>query len=126
MLLLDRVLTFEAATVVCSARPTHDSIFARAGVIPAVALLEYMAQAAAACLALGRPQDRAARGLGLLVAARRVAFTCAEIAVDTELAVRAALTATAGRAASFECSVEARGVTLTSAELTVVLSPEPA
>jgi len=123
MLLLDRVLSFDADRVACAARPTHTSIFARQGMIPAVVLLEYMAQATAACLALGRPHDPSARGHGLLVAVRHFSLACAEIAFDTELVVLAALSATAGRAANFGCRVDAAvsGTELASAELTVYL-----
>lgn len=127
MLLLDRVLSFDADRVVCAARPSHTSIFARQGAIPGVVMLEYMAQATAACLALGRPQDPAARGQGLLVAARHFSLTCAEIAVDTELVVVAALSASAGRAANFDCRVGAAldGTKFASAELTVYLTEDP-
>jgi len=127
MLLLDRVVSFEAHRVVCAARPSHTSIFARQGAILGVVTLEYMAQATAVCLALGRPHDPAARGQGLLVAARRLLLACAEIRVDTELLVVAALSASAGRAASFDCRVDAApdGTTLASAELTVYLAEDP-
>ena len=125
MLLLERVLSFEADRVVCSARPTQGSIFARKGAIVAVATLEYMAQATAACLALARPHDPRARGNGLLVAIRHWSLACAEIACDTELRVVALLSATAGPAASFECRVDAAETTLASAELTVYLPSEP-
>jgi len=123
MLLLDRVLSFSADRVVCAAQPTHASIFLRQGAIPGVVTLEYMAQATAACLALARPGDPAQRGHGLLVAARHFSLGCAEIAVHTELVVVATLSASAGRAANFDCRVDAAadGSKLASAELTVYL-----
>src|SRR5688572_33349386 len=119
MLLLDRVLSFEADRVVCSARPTHTCIFARDAAIPSVVTLEYMAQATAACLALARPHDRGARTHGLLIAARHFSLACAVLPFDTELAVVAALTATAGAAASFDCEVSSAGTHLARAALTV-------
>ena len=125
MLLLERVLSFEANRVVCGARPTQSSIFAREGAIPAVVTLEYMAQATAACLALARPHDSRARGHGLLVALRHWSLACTEIAEGTELTVVAALSASAGPAASFECRVDFAEATLASAELTVYLPSEP-
>lgn len=127
MLLIERVLSFAPDRVVCAARPTHTSIFARNGAIPGVVMLEYMAQATAACLALSRPDDPGARGQGLLVAARHCSLACAEVAFDTELVVVASLSATAGRAASFDCRVAAAadGTQLASAELTVYLQAEP-
>lgn len=125
MLLLDRVLSFEGGQVVCGARPTHACIFARQGAIPGVALLEYMAQASAACLALERPHGAGARARGLLVSARHFSLECTEVACDTELVVVALLTAAAGPAASFACRVDSAGAKLASAELTVYLPSEP-
>ncbi len=122
MLLIERVLSFEAGRVVCGARPTEACIFAREGAIPGVALLEYMAQATAACLALERPHDRGARSRGLLVSARHFSLAVPEIACGTELVVSALLSATAGPAASFECRVDAAEAQLASAELTVYLA----
>jgi predicted hotdog family 3-hydroxylacyl-ACP dehydratase len=124
MLLLDRVLHFEADRVVCSARPTGDCIFARERAIPAVVTLEYMAQATAVCLALARPEHRSPGNYGLLVAARRLTLKSAELEFDTELTVVAALTATLGQGASFECSVDAAGTNLASAQLTVFVPSE--
>lgn len=125
MLLLDRVLAFEADRVVCAARPTLGGVFVTDGAIAGVVTLEYMAQATAACLALARPDDRAVGARGLLIAARRFSIACGVIAVDTELEVVAALTATLGAAASFVCSVDALGKNLASAELTVYLPSDP-
>jgi len=119
MLLLDRVLHFEADRVVCSARPARDCIFARERAIPAVVTLEYMAQATAVCLALARPEHRSPGAFVLLVAARGFTLKSAELAFDTDFSVVAALTATLGEAASFDCSVDAAGTNLASARLTV-------
>jgi predicted hotdog family 3-hydroxylacyl-ACP dehydratase len=124
MLLLDRVLHFEADRVVCSARPTEGSIFARQRAIPAVIMLEYMAQATAVCLALARPEPGSPAAFGLLVAARRLTLKSAELAFDTELTVVAALTATLGEGASFDCHVDAAGTNLASAQLTVFVPSE--
>jgi len=124
MLLLDRVIAFEADRVTCGARPTLGCIFVREAAVPGVVTLEYMAQATAACLALARPRD-GVHARGLLVAARRFSITRGAIAVDTELEVVAALTATLGAAASFDCSVGALGKTLASAQLTVYLAAAP-
>lgn len=125
MLLLDRVVSFEAGRVVCSARPTAACIFAREGAIPSVVTLEFMAQAAAACLALARPYDRGASAHGLLIAARQFSLACAALAFETELAVEAALTATVGAAASLDCEVSAAGTNLARAALTVYLPSAP-
>lgn len=125
MLLLDRVVSFEAGRVVCGARPSLGGIFVREGAIPGVVTLEYMAQATAACLALARPHHRALRARGFLVAARRFAIARGAIAVDTELEIVASLTAALGAAASFDCSVGALGKNLASAELTVYLASDP-
>ena len=124
MLLLERVLHFEANRVVCSARPSEGCIFAREHAIPAVVTLEYMAQAAAVCLALAHPEHRSPGAFGLLVAARGFTLKSAELAFDTDLSVMAALTATLGEAASFDCSVDAAGTNLASARLTVFVPSE--
>lgn len=124
MLLLERVLSFGAGRVVCGARPTVACIFAREDSIPGVALLEYMAQSTAACLALERPHDRGARSRGLLVSARQFSLTVPEIACGTELRISAQLSVTSGRAASFECSVDTAEARLASAELMVYLASE--
>ena len=126
MLLLDSVLHFEADRVVCCARPTESCIFAREHAIPAIVTLEYMAQATAVCLALARPDCGSRGAFGLLVAARRLTLKCAELAFDTDLTVVAALTATLGEGASFDCSVAAGGMNLASARLTVFVPSERA
>lgn len=125
MLLLERVLSFGADRVVCGACPGPDCIFVRGGALPGVITLEYMAQAAAACLALARPDERAARARGLLVAVRRFSIASDLIAVGTQLEVMAALSSALGAAARFDCNVTALGQTLASAELTVYVEPEP-
>lgn len=124
MLLIERVLSFEAERVVCGARPTEACIFAREGAIPGVVLLEYMAQATAAYLALARPHDRGARSRGLLVSARHFALAVPVIACGTELVVSARPTASAGPAAGFECRVDGEESHLARAELTVYLASE--
>ncbi len=125
MLLLERVVSFEADRVVCGARPSLGCIFVREGAIPGVATLEYMAQAAAACLALARPGGRTLGARGFLVAARRFSIVRDRIDAGTELEIVARLSAALGAAASFDCSVGALGEQLASAELTVYLASDP-
>jgi predicted hotdog family 3-hydroxylacyl-ACP dehydratase len=123
MLLLESIVLFDGARVVCEAKPGADCIFARGAALPAVVLLEYMAQAAAAFRALAT-RERGVPRVGLLLSARRLRFSCREIALDTPLEVSATLSASDTALGSFECSVRSLREELASGRLTVFTPPE--
>jgi predicted hotdog family 3-hydroxylacyl-ACP dehydratase len=121
MSLLQEVLSFGGGEVACAARVTEDCPFLRKGVLPGVALLEYMAQAIAAFVTLERRRtsnsDSGPR-TGYLVAARDVEVYVPSLVVGDRFEVRAVLDWTEAQVARFSCQVMADRC-LASGRLTV-------
>jgi predicted hotdog family 3-hydroxylacyl-ACP dehydratase len=119
MLVLEEVLQHHDRTIVCRARVEAGSPFVRDGVMPAVTLLEHMAQATAAWLGL-RALARGGRiGPGVLGGSRQVELDVDELRVGDELEVRAEHIWGEGQVASFSCEVLRRGIRVAAARVSV-------
>lgn len=133
-LLLCEVLDVGEDGVTCRAAFPETSPFVIAGQVQAVALLEVMAQAAAAFSGLRSAQNQhgtqtptitpapttQSRAPGYVAGVRAAEFHVATVNAGTCLHVTARLTGQSGDSASYACSVSADGDLLARADLTVV------
>jgi predicted hotdog family 3-hydroxylacyl-ACP dehydratase len=125
--LLDRVLDAEPQSIRCGARIAAGHPYERAGAVPAIVMLEMMAQAIAAQVGLsGRHRGLAPR-MGYLVSVRQLALHVVELVPPLELAVHARLAAGRADAAAFRCRVESeRGDRLYASTVMTVFQPAAA
>lgn len=123
MILLDSVAAFEPGRVVCRVCPRADSVFARQGSLPAIVVLEYMAQATAVLTALTVEGPSPGASPGMLVGVRGLRLARAKLEFDAALTVQAEVQTFSARGGVFECRVELEGETIAAARLTVVTSP---
>lgn len=127
MCLLHAVAHSDERSIVCSAlsHRSPDNPLRRAGVLPALAGIEYAAQALAAhCALLAAGADGApAQGQGLLAGVREVALHVARLDdIDAPLTVRAERLVANGSRLLYGFSIEAGQRQLLSGRVAVVLS----
>lgn len=110
MVLLDRILSFDATTLVAEVAIGPDTLFAEADGVPAWVGLEYMAQAVAAHAGLEARLRGEPPAVGYLLGTRAFRATVAAFAPGTTLTVHVeALFVELGLGA-FACRIESDGV----------------
>jgi predicted hotdog family 3-hydroxylacyl-ACP dehydratase len=119
MLLLDEVIERDASSIVCRARVDGGSPFVCEGSMPAVVLLEHMAQATAAWLGLRALERGDPIVAGMLAGARRLELDVDVLEVGDELEVRAEHVWGEDGLASFSCEVRRGGVRVAAASVSV-------
>lgn len=87
MVLLDSIVTFEGADIVCASELHADSLFVREGRLEPLALVEHMAQAVAIWYGLSPREGRV--GDGIVVALQGVELSADAPKVGDELRVEA-------------------------------------
>ncbi|MFC0386547.1 phosphotransferase [Muricoccus vinaceus] len=126
MRLLDRVLSFDADSIVCAALSHRDAAnpLRRDGILPAVCGVEYALQAMAAHGAL--TGDGAAQAAGYLASLRGVELRAARLDdLSAELRVEARALSRAARGFVYAFSVSAGGGALLSGQAAIII-PEGA
>lgn len=123
MILLDEVLALSDEGATCAVVVRAGAPFVEAGVVPAVAMLEYIAQAAAATAGYAARARGEAVAAGYVVGAREVNLHVADAAVGDRLVVtarRLAGNATLGR---YRGEVRRGAELLVDAELSAYVGP---
>lgn len=119
MRLVERVVDWQGGSLEAVARVRDTSPFVEDGRLEPMALVEYMAQAAAALAGLqdrgGEPAVRSRYLVGL----RDATFDGDAIPVGTELVLRARETGRTRELVHFDCEAEALGARVAHAELSV-------
>jgi predicted hotdog family 3-hydroxylacyl-ACP dehydratase len=129
MSVLERVLACDDREVTCEAHVADDCPFVRAGELPGVALVEYMAQAVAAYVSLGRRRTHGSQAKprpGYLIGARDVELRVGSVPVGERFEVNARLEWNDGQVARFSCRVVAGERCLAQGQLTVYERDEEA
>lgn len=119
MRMVDRVVARDARSVTCELAVREGAAFVRDGRVPAAALVEPMAQAAAALIGLRARDAGGAPGVGHLLAAREVDLFADGARVGDVLRVRADCLDDDGSLARFRAEVTRDGALLATATLTV-------
>jgi predicted hotdog family 3-hydroxylacyl-ACP dehydratase len=124
MLVLDEVLHYDGPHVTCRARVRGDSPFVREGLMPAVMLVEHMAQATAAWLGLRALERGDPIRAGVLAGSRKVELEIDAVEVGDDLEVRVEHIWGEEQLASFSCEILRGGVRVASAVLNVHGGPQ--
>jgi predicted hotdog family 3-hydroxylacyl-ACP dehydratase len=122
MSVLERVLACDEREVTCEAQVADDCPFVRAGELPGVALVEYMAQAIGAYVSLERRRTRGSQAKprpGYLIGARDVELQVATLPTGERFEVTARLDWNDGQVARFSCRVAAGKRCLAQGRFTV-------
>ena len=125
MLLLDRVLSFDGARVVCELCLAPNSPFAQGDEVPAIVGLEYMAQAAAAGAGLSARDKGGPARIGFLLGCRNLTIAVDSFRVGDRLIVEARRTFGEKDLGSFACQVRRGDDVLVEGALTVYQGPLP-
>jgi predicted hotdog family 3-hydroxylacyl-ACP dehydratase len=125
MLLLDRVLSYSTDFVSCEVEIRVDSPFLRAGVVPAIVGVEYMAQCVAVFAGLSARGKGEPPRIGLLLGSRDVRIDTDEFAVGDRLVVDARRSWGENDLGSFACRVQRGADLLVHGSLTVYQGPLP-
>ncbi len=123
MLLLDAVEQWDEGSIVCRAHIGDASVFAEAGRVRAVVLLEHMAQTVAALAGLRSRHAEPSPRAGFLVAVRTLDLAVATLAPGDDLRISARRDGGDDDLGRFEVHVERGGEVVARGELTV-LRPE--
>ncbi|HVP66834.1 MAG TPA: 3-hydroxylacyl-ACP dehydratase [Anaeromyxobacteraceae bacterium] len=123
--LLDEVLEADEQRIRCRVVVRRDSAFLEDGRVPAVVVLEYMAQAIAALAGLlARASGRPPR-VGFLLGSREFRLFADAFAVGDEILVEAVRVFGDESIGSFECSATRQGEPVASGTLNVFLASGP-
>ena len=123
MLLLDELVEANATSAVAHVAITEKSLFLVDGGVPAIVMIEYMAQTIAAYVGMrdvveGRPVQ-----VGFLVACRQASFDVDQVVPGDELRVEARLQWSSDKVGQFECNVQRQGAQIAQATVSVYRGP---
>ena len=124
MLLLDGVTSFSLESGIgCCVTPTMCSPFVDNGELPALIVLEYFAQAAAAFCALRASVLGLPPRLGILLGARKIEVSRDTLPIGVQMHVLAQDVWSDGNAAQVECTPELGGDVLARGAINVSTKP---
>ncbi len=121
--LLDEVVEADDVRVVCRVVVREGSPFVEEGTVPAVIVLEYMAQAIGAQAGLRAREAGEAPRVGFLLGTRDLTLPPGGFAVGEELLIEATRIFGDESIGSFDCKVTRRGVAVAAGTLNVYLPP---
>jgi predicted hotdog family 3-hydroxylacyl-ACP dehydratase len=123
MRLLDAMTHWTRGEAHCCARVRGQGPFVRAGRAESAAMIEYMAQAVAACLGYEAMLDGGAVRIGMVIACKRFDAHVAQLCAGDELCVQVRCIQGNDTLSQFDCKVERAGKLLGSAVLTLYHAP---
>jgi predicted hotdog family 3-hydroxylacyl-ACP dehydratase len=121
--LLDEVVEADDVRVVCRVVIREGSPFVEGGTVPAVVVLEYMAQAIGAQAGLRARESGEAPRVGFLLGTRELTLPPGGFTVGDELLVEAVRIFGDESIGSFDCSATRRGERIAAGTLNVYLPP---
>lgn len=125
MVLLDVMTEWAPGEATCTMRVRRGMPFVKEGAFDAVALVEPMAQAVAACLGYEALQGGEGVRVGMIIGCRRFRFEVDAIPVGEELVVAARRTRGSDTLSHFECETRRGGEVIATATLTLYHAEKP-
>lgn len=122
-ILLDEVMVADDDRIVCRVAIRADSAFLEDGVVPAVVVLEYMAQAIAALAGFRARASGDVPRVGFLLGTRELSLSVAGFAVGDEILVEALRVFGDEAIGSFDCRATRAGEVVAAGTLNVFLPP---
>lgn len=119
MLLIDELLEADEEHAIASVRIHEGSSFLVDGGVPAVVMIEYMAQCIGALVGYDDLQHGREVKIGFLMACRQATFSVDRLVPGDELRVNARLKWGGDGMGQFDCHVERAGQTIAKATLSV-------
>jgi len=125
MLLIDAVVEGDETHTVATASIGPTSTFVQNGQLPAIVLVEYMAQCVAAFVGLDDLRNGRPVQVGFLLACRTASFEVESVVPGDDLRIEAKLLWMEGGMGRFDCHVERRGETIARANISVLQGALP-
>jgi predicted hotdog family 3-hydroxylacyl-ACP dehydratase len=122
-ILLDDVLEADARRIACRVSIHEGSAFPEDGRVPAVVVLEYMAQAIGALAGLRARASGEAPRVGFLLGTRELTLAVDGFAVGDEIRVEALRVFGDASIGSFDCTATRDGIRVAAGTLNVYLPP---
>ena len=125
MVWLDGLLEWQPGLARCSATIGPDTALVGDDGLDTVTLLEYMAQAVAACLGYGALKSGEDIRVGMIVACRTFEMQVPKVPIGARLIVEARRLREVDAVSNFECRVDHDGQCVATAHMTLYHASEP-
>ena len=125
MVWLDSLVEWRPGYAVCSARINRDTALVSEHGLHASALIEYMAQAVAACLGYGALRNGEDIRVGMIVASRKFVLNVEYVPLGSSLIVHAERLREVDAVSNFECKVVCGDDVVAYSQLTLYHASEP-